>query len=83
MAAGGDTILVHEKGFELLTPTENWPTVAVNVKGKTIHCPGVLERESSTSAVEYAERDHSEQTSMERLPDDAESEPDLIILVVD
>jgi Xaa-Pro dipeptidase len=83
MAAGGDTILVHEKGFELLTPAENWPTVAVNVKGKTIHCPGVLERESLTTAMKHGEREHSDQLSMERLPDDAESETDLNILVVE
>lgn len=41
-ALGGDSILVSEKGFELLTPMEAWPRVTVKVKGTPIHCPDVL-----------------------------------------
>jgi Xaa-Pro aminopeptidase len=38
----GDTILVGKSGFEWLTPTENWPRLAVEVKGGLVHCPGLL-----------------------------------------
>ncbi len=46
----GDTILVGSsrtrqgKGFEILTPPANWPTVSVEVKGVPLRCPGLLVR---------------------------------------
>lgn len=39
-----DSILVAEKKFELLTPTENWPCLRVEVKGEPVVCPGILRR---------------------------------------
>lgn len=39
-----DTILVGEKGAELLTPMEEWPPLAVEVKGTRIDCPAILRR---------------------------------------
>ncbi|MCA9074153.1 MAG: M24 family metallopeptidase [Planctomycetaceae bacterium] len=47
-AAVGDTMLVHDEGFELLTPSENWPELTVEVKGSQIRRPSILIRESST-----------------------------------
>lgn len=47
-AAVGDSILVREDGFELLTPSENWPQLEVDVKGKRVGRPDILIRESST-----------------------------------
>jgi Xaa-Pro aminopeptidase len=38
----GDTILLHENGFEILTPTQQWPSVIVSVKGYEVERPGVL-----------------------------------------
>lgn len=38
----GDTILLHENGFEILTPTQQWPSVVVSVKGYEVERPGVL-----------------------------------------
>jgi len=51
----GDTILVgsprtrSQRGFEILTPVDNWPTVRVDVKGVPIVCPGILRRERGRS----------------------------------
>lgn len=39
-----DSILVTDKKCELLTPTENWPKLRVEVKGEPITCPGILRR---------------------------------------
>jgi hypothetical protein len=41
----GDTILVGEKGFELLTPVEVWPKVKVDVKGSSLYLPDLLRRD--------------------------------------
>ena len=40
----GDTILINSDGFEILTPTENWPTMEIAVKGSLISVPGILNR---------------------------------------
>jgi hypothetical protein len=47
-AAVGDTILVRDEGFELLTPTAHWPHIDIDVKGKRIARPDILVRECST-----------------------------------
>ena len=44
-AMAGDTILVTDSGFELLTPSSNWPLLGVQVKGTSIELPGILIRE--------------------------------------
>jgi Xaa-Pro dipeptidase len=38
----GDTVLLHENGFEILTPTQQWPSVVISVKGYEVERPGVL-----------------------------------------
>lgn len=43
-AMSADTILIGEKGFDVLTPMENWPQIEVDVKGVPIHRPDVLIR---------------------------------------
>ena len=43
-----DTIAVAKSGFELLTPTESWPKVNVNVKRLPVSRPDVLVRPAST-----------------------------------
>ena len=43
-ALSADTILVGEKGFDVLTPMENWPQIEVDVKGVPIQRPDVLIR---------------------------------------
>lgn len=43
-AMPADTILIKPKGFEVLTPMENWPQVEVDVKGVKIPRPDVLIR---------------------------------------
>jgi Xaa-Pro aminopeptidase len=40
-----DTILVKEDGFEILTEVDDWPQVRVNINGKEVRRPGVLEVE--------------------------------------
>jgi Xaa-Pro aminopeptidase len=45
----GDTILVTDEGFELVTPATDWPTLFVSVKGKPVHLPDVLLREGGAS----------------------------------
>ena len=45
-AVVGDTILVTESGFEILTPTGQWPTLRVEVKGKAFERPDVLCRDA-------------------------------------
>ena len=47
-AATGDTILVREDGFELLTSGDSWPQLLVQVKGTRIERPDILIRDSST-----------------------------------
>jgi Xaa-Pro aminopeptidase len=41
------TILIREEGFELLTPSQNWPSLSIRVKGITLDQPGILIREIS------------------------------------
>jgi hypothetical protein len=43
-AMSADTILIGEKGFDILTPMENWPQIEVDVKGVPIQRPDVLLR---------------------------------------
>lgn len=38
----GETVLVTERGAELLTPATNWPTVPISVKGVNVDIPGIL-----------------------------------------
>jgi Xaa-Pro dipeptidase len=45
-AVSGDSILVGEGEFEVLTPAEGWPKVKVVVKGTTIYRPEILVRTS-------------------------------------
>jgi len=42
----GDTLLVNESGFELLTPVTDWPTLSVTVKGKPVKLADILVREA-------------------------------------
>ena len=42
-AKSEDTILVGEKGNEVLTEVEDWPMLSVSVDGQTFERPGVLE----------------------------------------
>jgi Xaa-Pro dipeptidase len=41
-AVAAESILTLPDGFEMLTPTEQWPTVEVNVKDATVKSPGIL-----------------------------------------
>ncbi|MAT15032.1 MAG: hypothetical protein CMJ46_07155 [Planctomyces sp.] len=43
-ASVGDSILVKEDGFELLTPLEEWPKIKIEVKGVPIYRPDILQR---------------------------------------
>ena len=43
-AVTGDTILVGDGEFEVLTPAEGWPKLKVVVKGTTIYRPDILVR---------------------------------------
>ena len=40
----GDTVLITEQGVEWLTPLEEWPSLTIQVKGRSIECPAVLRR---------------------------------------
>jgi antitoxin VapB len=39
-----DTMLVGERGFEVLTATGNWPQYQVDLEGQRIERPAILER---------------------------------------
>ncbi|MEZ6044736.1 MAG: M24 family metallopeptidase [Planctomycetaceae bacterium] len=43
-ALTGDTILVKEGCFELITPCEDWPKIKIEVKGMPIYRPDILQR---------------------------------------
>ena len=43
-ARSEDTIVIDGRGFEVVTEAQNWPKIAVSVKGYTIHRPGILQR---------------------------------------
>ncbi len=43
-ARSGDTVLVNERGFEVVTAPQRWPRLEVLVKGYAIERPGILER---------------------------------------
>ncbi len=43
-ARSEDTIVVDERGFEIVTEAQRWPKVEVTVKGFPIQRPGILER---------------------------------------
>ncbi len=38
-----DTIIVNEKGYEIITPVEDWPKIPVQVEGQLIERPAILE----------------------------------------
>ena len=38
----GDTVMLHENGFEILTPTHQWPSLSVSVKGYEVDRPALL-----------------------------------------
>ncbi|MEI8019589.1 MAG: M24 family metallopeptidase [Schlesneria sp.] len=38
----GDTVIVTKDGTEVLTPSSEWPTVPISVKGVSINIPGIL-----------------------------------------
>lgn len=40
----GDTVLINETGVEWVTPVEEWPSLTIEVKGRSIDCPAVLRR---------------------------------------
>lgn len=40
----GDTAIINDRGYEVVTPAQNWPKVEVLVKGYTVERPGILER---------------------------------------
>jgi len=42
----GDTVLLHDNGFEIITPTQQWPTLVISVKGYEVERPGMLVLES-------------------------------------
>ncbi|MBI3464934.1 MAG: M24 family metallopeptidase [Planctomycetes bacterium] len=41
-ARSGDTVLIHENGFEFLTPCQEWPVVSLTVKGFELERPTVM-----------------------------------------
>jgi Xaa-Pro dipeptidase len=43
-AVMGDTVLISERGIGLITPTEEWPVLTVQVKQTPIGCPDILVR---------------------------------------
>jgi ribosomal protein S28E/S33 len=45
----GDTMLVSETGFELVTPPTDWPALSVTVKGKPVRLADILVRASRTA----------------------------------
>ena len=42
----GDTVLVGDESNELLTPTEDWPRMTIEVKGTRLDVPGILCRDA-------------------------------------
>lgn len=45
----GDTILIGDRGFEILTTSPNWPMFKVNVKGTSILRPDILSLPTAAS----------------------------------
>lgn len=43
-AVMGDSVLISERGIELITPTEDWPILTAQVKQTPIACPDILVR---------------------------------------
>jgi Xaa-Pro aminopeptidase len=77
----GDTILVGKTGFEWLTPTEDWPQLAVEVKGDIIHCPGLHVVRSFDADEEDA--DESNASHFEHAAADSGSQYDLSAVFLD
>lgn len=44
----GDTMLVNDNGFELLTAPNDWPLISITVKGRPIELPDLLMRPQSS-----------------------------------
>ena len=51
-AMAGDTMLINKKSAHFLTSRSSWPTLQVQVKGKTVPCPGILRIPSSAPVPE-------------------------------
>jgi Xaa-Pro aminopeptidase len=43
-ARSQDTAIIDSRGYEILTPPQNWPQIEVSVKGCIVHRPGILVR---------------------------------------
>ena len=50
-AMTGDTILVREEGFELLSLGDDWPMLSVVVKGHSVDRPAILVRDDSGRSI--------------------------------
>lgn len=43
-ARSEDTVVIDDRGFEVVTEAQNWPKVEITVKGYAMSRPGILER---------------------------------------
>jgi hypothetical protein len=43
-ARSEDTVVVDDRGYEVVTEAQNWPKIEVQVKGYTLPRPAILER---------------------------------------
>jgi Xaa-Pro dipeptidase len=43
-ARSEDTVVIDQRGFEVVTDAQRWPKIEVTVKGYSINRPGILER---------------------------------------
>lgn len=48
----GDTVLVMPTGCDIMTRSESWPELRVQVKGRDVPCPGILLIRDSSSSPE-------------------------------
>jgi hypothetical protein len=39
-----DTVVVDDRGYEVVTEAQHWPKIEVQVKGYTLPRPAILER---------------------------------------
>jgi len=65
----GDTVLIQDRSAHFLTARSDWPTVQVQVKGRTVPCPGILRIPSSALSANE-ERDTSPGSIDDAFPSD-------------
>ncbi len=71
-AMAGDTVLVQHNSIQFVTTRNLWPTLTVQVKSRSVPCPGILRIPSSSTTNNHLRTESDSETVQQSLPLDDE-----------